>query len=236
MSPTRATGLIYEAQWDGRPAIRGVLGTCFAFRHSTHLLTTAHCVGGRGIEAIGIVIPTKFDRLRNASEVVRHPDADLALIRLEDVEDDAGCHAFWDSVGNYAAEDFVAFGYPIDTFGTQQQPTPRLFKGHFQRFIDPFRPEGSSYSYLAGEMSIPAPVGMSGGPIFRPGAPPMLLGMVTANLSSSTAAGEESYEEVESDGSIRRTVYRHVVSYGVALILDSVKDWLDEHVPPREHD
>ena len=89
----------------------------------------------------------------------------------------------------------------------------------------------TSKCYVAGEMSIPASPGLSGGPVFRPRAPDTVIGVVTASLSTSVAAGEESYEEVLTDGSIRRTVYRHVINYGIALILDHVRDWLDEHVP-----
>lgn len=127
----------------------------------------------------------------------------------------------------------MAFGYPVGLVVTPPYTLePRLLKGHFQRFIDPFRPEGSTYSYLAGEMSVPAPVGLSGGPVFHPIATDMLLGMVTASLSTSIAAGQESFEETLSDGTIRKTVYQHVVNYGIALIVNSVRDWLDEHAPP----
>jgi hypothetical protein len=35
-------------------------------------------------------------------------------------------------------------------------------------------------------MSIPAPAGLSGGPLFRPGAPPMVTALVTENLQSTT--------------------------------------------------
>jgi hypothetical protein len=210
----------------------GVRGTCFALRHPTHLLTAAHCVDGISPEDIRVVLQPQTDRVREPAEVVRHPEADLALIRLEGIEEDAGTEAFWNWL-QPSAEDFIAFRYPIDVFGSMRRATARIFKGHFQRFIDPFRPEGSSYSYRAGEMSIPAPVGLSGGPVFRPAAPVMLLGMVTANLNTSTSAGEESYEERLSDGSIRTTIYRHVVSYGIALMVDTVNDWLDDHVPPR---
>ena len=215
------------------PRIRGVLGTCFALKRPTHVLTAAHCIADVSRAAVGIVLPTHFDRLRSPDEIVRHPNADLALLRLASIEHDAGTEAFPRVHDRPSAQDFMAFGYPIGVFAWEASgpPEPRLFKGHFQRFIFPFAPEGSAYSYVAAEMSIPAPVGLSGGPVFHPMVPDLLLGMVTANLSSSIAAGEESVEETLPDGTIKKTIYRHVVNYGIALILNDVAGWLDEHVP-----
>jgi hypothetical protein len=230
-SPVRATGVLLAG---APPNVTGLLGTCFAFRHPTYVLTAAHCIADLGPTEMCIALPTHFDRLREPAEIVRHPEADIALLRLESIEDDAGTHAFRDAHSNPSASDFFAFGYPTGVLASDSMPEPRLFKGHFQRFIFPFQPEGSNYRYVAAEMSIPSPAGLSGGPAFHTVATDLVIGMVTANLSSSIAGGEESLEEVLPDGTIRKTIYRHVVNYGIALILNDVRDWLDEHVPPTE--
>jgi len=51
--------------------------------------------------------------------------------------------------------------------------------------------------------------------------------MATENLQSTTVL--ESFEE--SPGKTHS--YREMISYGVALLLSDVQDWLDEHCPPR---
>ena len=47
-----------------------------------------------------------------------------------------GNQPFWNYVANWSmGEDFIAFGYPMDTIVTEDPgPTPRLFRGHYQRF------------------------------------------------------------------------------------------------------
>ena len=58
---------------------------------------------------------------------------------------------------------------PFDEAPAIPIPVPRLFLGYYQRFFK--YPETSRNRYLAGEMSIPAPGGLSGSPLFRPYAP-----------------------------------------------------------------
>lgn len=78
----------------------------------------------------------------------------------------------------------LAYGFPTEgpDPSSGAAPVSRLFVGHYQRFSEYSSPPG--YRYLAGEMSIPAPGGLSGGPVFRAEAPEMLTGMVTANHES----------------------------------------------------
>ena len=121
-------------------------------------------------------------------------------------------------------EEFYAFGYPPSVFGpSASEPTARLFTGNFQRFID--HQSHLGYRYIAGEMSIACPQGLSGAPVFRPGAPVMLLGLVTENLQTYTAL--ESVEEVIERGEVRRTEVRNVINYGVTLMLHELQPWLD---------
>jgi hypothetical protein len=106
----------------------------------------------------------------------------------------------------------------------------RLFTGNYQRFFRHRDLEEREYD--AGEMSIPAPAGLSGGPVFRPGAPTMLTGVVTANFDSYT--GLEAHDEEDNDGRKRTVQYRRVISYGIALRLAKFSEWLDENIPPSD--
>ncbi len=124
----------------------------------------------------------------------------------------------------------MAYGFPEDVFGpTQGVATPRLFRGYYQRFY--YHKSHLGYSYNAGEMNIAAPGGLSGGPIFRPGAPPMVMGLVTENLSSTTVL--EAMEEQLAPTQTRQIQYQRVIQYGVSLLLDSHEEWLSQFIPPR---
>jgi hypothetical protein len=143
-------------------------------------------------------------------------------------EDPEDVEPFWGAVGNYSlGEQFHAFGYPEDVAADKPGPTPRLFTGHFQRFFD-YR-SFAGFRYRAGELSLPAPAGLSGGPLFRPGAAVMVTGLVAENFESRTTL--DSVEEVSREGD--RTTYStvRVIAYGVAVMLDPLSGWLDEHVP-----
>jgi hypothetical protein len=59
----------------------------------------------------------------------------------------------------------------------------------------------------------------------------MLTGMVTANIESYAIA--DSVEEMREGGNVLRVESRRVISYGVALLLSSVSEWLPEVTPER---
>ncbi len=104
-----------------------------------------------------------------------------------------------------------------------------MFVGHYQRF---FRYQAHEpFEYLAGEMSISAPSGLSGGPLFRQGAQFMVTGMATANLESYAIT--DSLEETREGGDTFRLEARRVINYGLALMLSGVSDWLDDQIPNR---
>lgn len=160
-------------------------------------------------------------------EVTRHPSADVATLNAPSAH---GVEPFWNAVGNYSmGEDFMAYGYPEGVFGEGAgRPVPRVFRGHYQRFLD-YQSQHLRYRYVAGEMSIPSPVGLSGGSVFRLGAPMMVTGLVTENLESMS--GIRRIEEVRSSNKVEITKEMNVISYGVALMLDSVSDWTREAIP-----
>jgi hypothetical protein len=151
----------------------------------------------------------------------------------EDTRDERGIplSAFWNAVGNWrVGEEFHAFGYPTEgpTGESTQAPTTRMFTGHFQRFMPHVTPHG--YRFLAGEMSIPSPVGLSGGPLFRPRAHQMVLGVAAGNVDTYSVL--DSILDVDDAGKEYRVRNVRVIRYGVAVMLSEVTDWLDEQVPP----
>jgi hypothetical protein len=218
-------------------------GSCFLFRQGNVALTAAHCLDGRGDRDLYMGWPlwSRTGDLLGTPvvDVVRHPVADLAILRLPQ-----GAAEAWDPprvpfkdavpVEGFAGPPFNAIGFPLEVLEETggHAPTPRVFVGYWQRrFLR--SGAGDEYTYEAGEMSIPAPVGLSGGPVFGSwSAEGLVMGVVTAQHSSYTI--ESAYEEVQADGKHYRHERASIVQYGVALLLEPLRDWLDEHVPLLE--
>jgi hypothetical protein len=53
--------------------------------------------------------------------------------------------------------------------------------------------------------------------------------MATENFESTTLL--ESVEEIKEPNNKIELRYQKILSYGVALMLDPVSDWLDAHLP-----
>lgn len=211
-------------------------GSCFLFRSDQVALTAAHCVP-EDCERPAVILPRVRQTLQ-IDRVIRHPSADVALLLGAGFDETKSLPtpqiAPVDGVGNVAlGEDFVAYGYPVEgpISGNEltQRPTPRLFKGHYQRFMPYSTPRG--YRYLAGELSIPVPGGLSGSPLIREGS---WLPTGLATGSAESYAIVDSIEEVDSDGKSYRQESRKVITYGIAVMLHDVVEWLNDSLPPRE--
>jgi hypothetical protein len=57
----------------------------------------------------------------------------------------------------------------------------------------------------------------------------MVIGLVTENLEAYTERRQSVAEQAEGTRFIR--VESAIINYGVALLLDRVRDWLDIHAP-----
>jgi S1-C subfamily serine protease len=209
-------------------------GSCFLFRSDALALTAAHCVPD-ALESFAVHLP-HLGRNLPVAQIERHPTADIAMLFCvgEDALTEAGgpATAFLDGVGNWSmGESFYAYGYPTEgpTEDSTGVPVPRLFTGNFQRFMPYVSPRG--YRFLAGEMSIPSPDGLSGGPLFRPAAPRMVLGVAAANLDSYAVI--DSIVDVDDQGQGYREKSLRVIRYGLAVMLSGVADWLNERSPHR---
>jgi hypothetical protein len=208
------------------------IGTCFAYRRQGHFITAAHCLGDLQADQLGVMTPQRA-LIKSAIALTRHPTADIAIIETPTVHVEGDVvEPFELIVSNWSlGEDFFAFGYPVDVLGPDpDKPTERLFKGHFQRFLD-HKSQHLPFHYLAAELSIASPTGLSGGPLFRPAAHTVLLGMATENLTSTTSL--ESVEKLQrGEEVVEKHSHERVIEYGVALMLSGVSDWIDSHIPP----
>lgn len=194
-------------------------GTCAALARRHMALTASHCLPtDEGISAY-VILPGN-GAPRPVLRTERHPTADLAVLISAPRDEELDSQVFSD-VDDTLEEggDFRAFGYPVEGVG---QPVGRLYKGHFQRYFG--YTDVRDREYFAGEMSIPAPAGLSGGPVSRRSAPNLLTAIVTTNVESYVLL--DAVEEVEKDGKTLRVESRRVVTYGIAAMLHGVRDWL----------
>lgn len=225
--PFSATALLLD-----RSRRNAFLGSCFAFRNATTFLTAAHCIKGLAADQVGVSIHLENQPDNDGLDVIElvpHPTADLAILRVRPWSSDLFPPYRGITEGYRPGDHFAAFGYPEDATGRANvAPIPRFFRGHFQRFLEYRSPLG--YSYVAGELSIRAPSGLSGGPVFLPDQPDYAAGVVAENIESSTH--RHTVEEVTTESSSYREVVRSIVDYGICVMLDEVRDWLDTAVPP----
>jgi hypothetical protein len=206
------------------------LGTAFAFRTGQHYLTAAHCVGDLPASEIYVNV-RGLDNLMSVARVERHPTADVALLILESDIERAGTIYADPPRGSYRSP-VLAFGYPEDAMaGEASSPKPRVFIGHYQRF---FRHKSlhTGREYEAVELSIPAPGGLSGGPVFPQELLNLVTGLVTENYESTTRL--QAVEDINAAGEKRTIQYQTVVSYGITVLLDPLREWIEERVPSVE--
>jgi hypothetical protein len=221
-----ATGFLVRRQPGASPQL---LGSCCAFRHPYTLLTAAHCVRNLEREAIGFAVPSSEERDEglNVREVTIHPTADIAVVRIDE-HPLRILEYFWGIETAMSWGDaFVAFGFPEDVVATQgPRPTPRMFRGYVQRLFEHTSHLG--YKYVAAELSVGAPAGLSGGPVCWTRDQSKLVGIVAENLESSTYLA--AIEELEEGGNVTRHETRNMINYALAVSLHDVADWLDEVV------
>lgn len=202
------------------------VGTCFAFRRNDWLLTAAHCVLHATPASLRVHTLGEASRLgKRVAEIVRHPDADLALLRMSepDVLDDrfGGETSLYDW-----GIPVSAFGYPEDTGEAGLEPTARYFRGNIQRLFAHVSHLG--YRYEAAELSFGAPGGLSGGPVAPNSDYAMVMGLVAENLTSTTYLSTISEEATETTSRVERV--HSVINYAIVVRLDPLGPWLDQYV------
>jgi len=168
--------------------------------------------------------------LLNVEEIIKHPDADLALLKVRE-EPSPKLQHFQDVVE-------FQFGTPAGTWGItfqdseggMKEPIPRSLTGNLQRL---FRHTTKSYSYLAVELSIPFPKGMSGAPVFRIRSPLKdIIGVATGAIDTTSEI--DTIETIEKPGYKEVIRTAKVIQYGICVYLEPLLEWLRENIPQGE--
>lgn len=163
----------------------------------------------------------------NVEEIIKHPDADLALLKVHE-EPSPELQHFQNVVE-------FKFGTPAGTWGItfqesgggMKEPIPRSLTGNLQRL---FRHTTESYSYLAVELSTPFPKGMSGAPVFITRSPlEQVIGVATGTVETETVI--DTIETIEKPGYKEVIRTAKVIQYGVGVYLEPLVDWLRENIP-----
>lgn len=207
-------------------------GSAFRFGHDRVLLTARHCI------APGHELAVRFlaSEMTIVERVLEHPVADVAALVVRGQPDPSLTNRAFAEVSRsaYGGDEFVSYGFPTEgptyheVVGT---PTPRVFTGHYQRFLDFVSVEG--YRYRAGEMSIAAPSGLSGAPMFRRHNPSAITGLVTTNMDAY-ALIDSVLEKDELGRPTYREEARRVLSYGIALQVVDLREWIRDAIPWHE--
>ncbi len=167
------------------------------------------------------------------SNVIHHPDADVAILEVPPDQELPTSLSFFKSIERpQMGEDFFAYGFPI--FGGERLD-PRVLWGAFQTFRHytsclTREADKRPYTYFAGELSIPCPRGLSGGPVFRRDRHDVLLAIVTENHEEGT---EISYSEelAIKDGQKNFTSTKNVILYGMSVVAAAIENWLVQEIP-----
>lgn len=225
ITPQRAAGQLFGSERPEQTA--RFLGTCFAFRQTNIWLTAAHCVAGLEPNSLFVKLS---GRTFPVAEVQTHATADLALLDLGSDTWPGGVEPFIEIVEPpWLDGEFIAYGFPedaqpLDTL--ENKPIERMFRGFVQRRML-YRRGG--FEYVAIEMSIPSPAGLSGGPLFNPAQGSGLLAVAVENVQSTTYVGRE-VSETEGMLTTKR-IETNFVQYGVAVLLAPLAEFLYEQVP-----
>jgi len=196
------------------------LGTSFSLWSSRFWITAAHCLDGVDLETLLI----KFSATHTARVkfVAKHGKGDVAVLEL--IETAPSQQNYFRSVvpAHTHGFQFHTFGYPEDTMGPNAGLTvPRFFNGYFQRVFE--HKSHMGYEYMAAELSIACPSGLSGGPIYSTESS-AIVGLVCDNLESSLWLNT-----IEREDSVRDNNFK-MLNYGVGILLDPLKDWLEQHI------
>ena len=222
-TPFMASGAIVAVGADYPNAV--FQGSAARYMRPDIYITARHCVPV-GVQLV--VVPTAGGGGLRVLDVMHHPNVDLALVRTVMP---TGALLLPEQVYGRPADrvldgaEFLGHGYPGED-GADPLPPARTVRGYVQRL---FQYQG----YLSIEMSIPAPIGLSGTVLsyFRePGvAPNAPIAVVTANSETFLEVDRVTYADI--DGKVRRTdTVKKIVTFGIAAWLQSEVAWLDEQM------
>lgn len=207
------------------------LGSAFAFRKKTHFLTAAHCIGDLAHSSVYLGSPAlNAGHATPVVSITRHPKADVAVLEVA-AEGTYRVDPSFILARNFGyGSDVCALGFSEETTEENTvKPMARVFRGSLQRF---FPHTGQfKHQYAAGELSFPAPAGLSGGPVLMMPQAIHLVGIVAENFESTTYL--HSWEEIQEDGTRHSERVHRVIQYGVFVQLEPLEPWLNRAVGPE---
>lgn len=223
--PLRAVGFVGHvvAHRRGRIDVGDILGSCFAFRQRTAVITAAHCMSDLAASELVVGFPPSLTACP-VRAAVRHPEADVALLHIDPPIPDDEVIPFQDTEHDLGVgTDVAAIGFTPDTFTGSTQHSRRMFRGYVQRYFQYVSP--LNYTYEAIELSFASPGGLSGGPLFR--VPTFaVMGVVCENVESHTVL--DSVEEILTEREYRLSESKRIINYGVAARLDKLDAWVSD--------
>jgi hypothetical protein len=175
-----------------------------------------------------ILLPViDHDGFIQVQAVVRHPEADLAVLRVPQIN--ASEYLPFDNIeASVTWGDTVqALGYPEESEADGPVPTARLLTGTIQRFFT--HSARKPHDYSACELSFGAPAGLSGGPVYNPRDSSRVIGVISDNHDSTTYL--QAVEEIQESGAVCRQLTHELIRYGIAAHLLPLQEWLDTQIP-----
>ena len=164
------------------------------------------------------------------STIVSHDSADIAVVTVDQAPHYRLSPFYMLSSRHARGAQIEAWGYTAEALPEGGAvPTPRAYHGTVQRVFQHDSELG--YCYSAGELSFPAPGGLSGGPVFTLPQRLHLVGVVAENFESTTLL--HSTEEFDEAGVMTRERIHRVIEFGLFVDLRPLSGWLDQHVGPE---
>lgn len=204
-------------------------GTAFGVERPGLVLTAAHVVQNATPDRLHLEIARSTNasgtRFRNPRSVTVHPSADIALLTFDEV--DAIPHFELakppEEIGEFhLGTEVLSYGYPRRVESPSRVSLEaRLLTGHIQRA---FRHQRAGLRYGAYELSFPSVDGQSGSPVLLSNDVTSAVAMITDNFESAILV--DQYEEHDAQGRLEKHTINKVVTYGVALALWRVADWI----------
>ncbi len=201
------------------------IGTGFNLNRPGFVLTAQHILEGQ--KEVFVVDTSKNPLgVYPVSDIVRHPSADLVILRLknESLKDQEHFYLGVPESGFSEfplGEDVASYGFP--QVGMERPINPRFMQGHITRH---FQYGDGEYSYSALELGFPAFHGQSGSPVFlNMRSRSRVIGMVTRSIFYTS----ECFKPKDKMGTEDGFEYEKEitgVSWAIGLSLTSLYDWV----------
>lgn len=221
MKPYAAVQALLQCKKDGTP--KCIAGSCFRLWSDNHYITAAHCVSNIAPDELRVMNCLCSTGDLQCIKIMAHPQADIAVLKVTgQIPKSFEKFELYDK-DFYCGQQIHCFGMVCNSDGSFVDATQRVIGGITQR--DFIHADGA-YESKAIELSVPIPIGMSGGPAFVACKPGVAMGVGIASIKSEVVVS--GFEEYENGTLQQREKISEIIRYGVVLRLHTVRDWLHE--------